>query len=90
MCLAIPALVTELHDGAMASVSVGGIAKQISVALLDAVAVGDYVLLHVGYALHRVSEEEARRTLAMMAEAGLLQAEVAEMAQTTGLAGGAS
>ncbi|MEC4590961.1 MULTISPECIES: HypC/HybG/HupF family hydrogenase formation chaperone [Nitrospirillum] len=87
MCLAIPALVTALHDGAMASVSVGGIAKQVSVALLEQVAVGDYVLLHVGYALHRVSEEEARRTLAMMAEAGLLQAEVADMGGTAKSAG---
>ena len=40
---------------------------------------GDYVLLHVGYALHKVSEEEAQRTLALMAEAGALEESLAEM-----------
>jgi hydrogenase expression/formation protein HypC len=39
------------------------------------VAVGDFVLVHVGYALHRLSPEEAERTLALMAEAGLLEEE---------------
>jgi len=82
MCLAIPALVTELADDAMATVSLGGIQKTVSVALLEEVAVGDYVLIHVGYALHRVSEEEAQRTLAMMAEAGILEAELAEIGES--------
>lgn len=81
MCLAIPARVTALHDDAMATVSLGGVIKTISVALLDAVAVDDYVLVHVGYALHRVSEEEAARTLALMAEGGLLDDELREIAQ---------
>ncbi|MCJ2182810.1 HypC/HybG/HupF family hydrogenase formation chaperone [Novosphingobium sp. 1949] len=84
MCLAIPARVTALHDDAMATVSLGGVVKTISVALLDRVAVGDYVLLHVGYALHTISEAEAERTLAMMAEGGLLEAEIAEMADGAG------
>lgn len=91
MCLAISAQVTELHDDAMATVSLGGVVKRVSIALLDDVAVGDYVLLHVGYALHKVSEEEAQRTLAMMAEGGLLQDELDEIAASEGaaLAGGA-
>lgn len=81
MCLAIPAQLVELHDDQMATVSLGGILKTISVALLTDIAVGDYVLVHVGYALHRVSEEEAQRTLALMAEGGLLDAELAEIGQ---------
>ncbi|NBC35235.1 HypC/HybG/HupF family hydrogenase formation chaperone [Novosphingobium sp. FSY-8] len=84
MCLAIPARITALHDGAMATVNAGGVTRDVSVALLEAVAVGDYVLLHVGYALHLISEEEARETLRMMAQTGLLQDELAEMAGTSG------
>lgn len=79
MCLAIPAKVTALEEGEMAVVALEGVKKRISVALLDEVAVGDYVLIHVGYALHRLSEEEAQRTLDLMAEAGILQEELEEM-----------
>ncbi|ALK10298.1 HypC/HybG/HupF family hydrogenase formation chaperone [Blastochloris viridis] len=70
MCLAIPAEVTELLPDDMAKVSLGGVVKSVSVALLDEVAVGDYVVLHVGHALARIDAEEARRTLALLAEAG--------------------
>ena len=79
MCLAIPAKVTALEAGDMAVVAFEGVKKRISVTLLDEVAVGDFVLVHVGYALHRLSEEEAERTLALMAEAGILQEELEEM-----------
>ncbi|TNB46253.1 HypC/HybG/HupF family hydrogenase formation chaperone [Martelella lutilitoris] len=79
MCLAIPARVEAVEDGDMAIVAVGGVRKRISTALLDTVAIGDYVLVHVGYALHRLSEEEAENTLAMMAAAGLLDGELEEM-----------
>ena len=80
MCLAIPAKVTALEAGDMAVVALDGVKKRISIALLDDVAVGDYVLIHVGYALHKVSEEEAARTLALMAEAGILKEELEEIA----------
>lgn len=79
MCLAIPAQVISLDGDDMATVMLGGVRKSVSVALLETVAVGDYVLLHVGYALHKVSEEEAQRTLALMAEGGLIEAELAEI-----------
>jgi hydrogenase expression/formation protein HypC len=68
MCLAIPALVTELLDNDMARVSLDGVTKVISLALVDDVAVGDYVVLHVGYALARLDAEEAERTLALLDE----------------------
>lgn len=80
MCLALPARVTELHDEAMATVSLEGVKKRISLALVDDVAPGDFVLVHVGYALHKVSPEEAERTLSMMAEAGVLAEELREIA----------
>jgi len=68
MCLAVPAKVIALHDATSATVDVGGVRKDVSVALLDDVAVGDYVVLHVGHALSRLNPVEAERTLALIAE----------------------
>lgn len=68
MCLAIPAKVVEVEPDDMAFVSIEGVRKRISTALLDHVSVGEYVLVHVGFALHRLDEQEAERTLALMAE----------------------
>ncbi len=67
MCLAIPVRVVELLDGDAAIVDLGGIRKPISLALVDDVAVGDYVILHVGYALSKLDPDEAERTLALFA-----------------------
>lgn len=67
MCLAIPVRVTELLPEQQAMVDLGGVRKQISLALLDGVQVGDYVILHVGYALTRLDIDEAERTLALFA-----------------------
>ena len=72
MCLAIPARVVELPEPDAATVDVGGVRKRISLALVDDVAPGDYVIVHVGYALTKLDPEEAARTLATFAEAGLL------------------
>jgi hydrogenase expression/formation protein HypC len=72
MCLAIPARVVDLPAPDTALVDVGGVTKRISLALVDGVARGDYVIVHVGYALTRLDPEEAARTLQTFAEAGLL------------------
>jgi len=77
MCLAIPAEVIALLPDEMARVSLDGIVKTISVGLLEEVAVGDYVVVHVGHALARIDEAEARRTLALIAEMGQMAAEAA-------------
>lgn len=68
MCLAIPVKVIELCGDDQAVVDLDGIRKQISLALVDDVAVGDYVILHVGYALSKLDPDEAQRTLALFAE----------------------
>ncbi|ARG97683.1 HypC/HybG/HupF family hydrogenase formation chaperone [Legionella micdadei] len=68
MCLALPVQVTRLLDSQRALVNLGGIEKEISIALLDQVSEGDYVILHVGYALTILNEDEARRTLTLFAE----------------------
>jgi hydrogenase expression/formation protein HypC len=79
MCLAVPAKVITIdRDTDMATVALGEIEKQVSTALLDEVEVNDYVLVHVGYALHKISEAEAEKTLGLFAEAGLLGEQVGE------------
>ena len=70
MCLAIPAQVVELREGDGAVVDLAGVRKEISLALVDGVAVGDYVIVHVGDALNKLDPEEAAKTLALFAEIG--------------------
>ncbi len=72
MCLAIPAKVVAIDElGENATVQLGEVKKQVSLALVDGVAVDDFVLIHVGYALNTVSEAEAQRTLELFAQAGV-------------------
>jgi len=68
MCLAMPARVVELLPDDNALVDLGGVRKEISLSLVDGVNVGDYVILHVGYALQKLDIEEAMKTLALFAE----------------------
>lgn len=64
MCLAIPAQITKLLPSQRAIINLGGIEREISTALLDdVVVVDDYVMVHVGYALTKLNECEARKTL---------------------------
>ncbi len=70
MCLAIPVQVTEMLDGDMARVTLDGVQKIISLALVEDVRIGDYVILHVGYALNKLDPDEAEETLRLLAEAG--------------------
>lgn len=65
MCLAVPAEIVEFLPDAMARVSIAGVGKTVSVALLDGLAIGDYVIVHVGFALSRIDPDEARETLAL-------------------------
>ncbi|MFC5303268.1 HypC/HybG/HupF family hydrogenase formation chaperone [Azospira restricta] len=69
MCLALPCKVVAI-DGETATIDVSGMKKDISLALLDDVAVGDYVIVHVGYALTKLDPDEAEKTLALFAEMG--------------------
>lgn len=69
MCLAIPMRVEALHEGDEATVDAGGVRKRISIAFVEHVAPGDYVIVHVGHALQRLDPDEAERTLALFREA---------------------
>jgi len=74
MCLAIPARVVALPEPDTALIDVDGVRKRVSLSLVDGVAPGDYVIVHVGYALTRLDPDEAMRTLALFAEAGIREA----------------
>jgi hydrogenase expression/formation protein HypC len=73
MCLAIPAKVVELRDNDQAVIDLAGVRKEISLALVEDVWPGDYVIVHVGYALQKLDPGEAAKTLALFA--GLAAAE---------------
>lgn len=68
MCLAIPTRLIEIRPGAQALVELGGIRKEISIALVPDAAVGDYVIVHVGHAIGQIDPDEAERTLRMFGE----------------------
>lgn len=69
MCLALPARIVELLPHAEGVIDVGGVRKRISLELVTDVVPGDYVIVHVGYALQKLDPAEAARTLALFAEA---------------------
>ncbi len=67
MCLAIPVRVTEINEG-VGLVELAGVVREVSFMLLPDARVGDYVLLHAGYALQKVDEAEAEETIRLLAE----------------------
>jgi len=73
MCLAIPVQVEQLLGADSAIVNLGGVKKEVSLALVEEVAVGDYVILHAGYALQKLDQGEAEHTLALFAELAATQ-----------------
>ena len=78
MCLAVPARVIEMRDGLLGRVELGGVVREVSFALLPDVVVGEYVLLHAGYALQKVDTADAEETLRLLAE--MVEAAEAEAA----------
>ncbi len=67
MCLAIPAKIVEI-DGEMAKVEVGGVLRVVSLMLVPDLQLGDYVITHAGFALHRVDEQEALASISLLRE----------------------
>ncbi len=72
MCLAIPAKVIAIEDD-MAVVELGGVTRRASLMLVPETKVGDYVLLHAGFAIQRLDEEEAQETLRLFAEMAAME-----------------
>ena len=84
MCLAIPAQILELLDEEelQARVDVGGVRRVVNVGLVDRPAEGDWVLVHVGFAISRIDEQEARSTIALLEQMGAAyEQELAELRQ---------
>jgi hydrogenase expression/formation protein HypC len=81
MCLGIPGRITEITDGslAMGIVDFGGIRKDVCLAYTPEAAIGDYVIVHVGFAITTVDQDEARRTLDVLrAMDGAIEGELGE------------
>ncbi len=68
MCLAIPVRVMALLEHGWAEADIGGVVTRVSTALIDEVAVGDYLIVHAGFAITRLDVAEAEKTLALFAE----------------------
>jgi hydrogenase expression/formation protein HypC len=71
MCLAIPSKITRIEND-MATIDVDGVRREASLLLLEDVQVGDYVIVHAGFALHKIDEEAATETLELLREAASL------------------
>lgn len=72
MCLAVPAQIISL-EGSEAKVNLAGNTLRTSVDLLDNIKVGDYVLIHAGYAIQKIDEEEAKKTLEILEQLGMTE-----------------
>ena len=82
MCLAVPGKVESIRDESgtrMGRVNFGGVVKDVCLAYLPEIAVGDYALVHVGFAISRIDEASAQETLRTFAELGILAEGLAEL-----------
>ncbi|MEP6703934.1 MAG: HypC/HybG/HupF family hydrogenase formation chaperone [Acidobacteriota bacterium] len=77
MCLAIPGKIVEIVDAEnhLAKVEIGGVRRAVNVGMLDDIIVGDYVLVHVGFAMSKIDETQAFETLRLLQELGSYQEE---------------
>lgn len=86
MCLAIPGKIVEIidEDNRLAKVEVGGVKRSVNIGMLEKedARVGDYVLIHVGFAMSKVNETEAEETLRLLKELGAYEAEFDQFQQT--------
>ena len=78
MCLAVPGQILNIEDDALrtATVSFGGVTKSVSLALVPEADVGDYVIVHVGFAISLMDEEEAQETLKLIKEVADFENEI--------------
>jgi hydrogenase expression/formation protein HypC len=85
MCLAVPGQVEKIFEGRgirMGKVNFGGVVKDVCLAYLPDIEVGDYTIIHVGFAISRIDEASAHQTLRTFDELGLLEDELAELRET--------
>jgi hydrogenase expression/formation protein HypC len=85
MCLAVPGRVEAIYEEQgtrMGRVDFGGVVKEVCLACLPQIAVGDYTIVHVGFAISKIDEASAKETLKTFEELGLLEEELDELKQT--------
>lgn len=84
MCLAIPGKIVEITDAEnqIAKIEVGGVRRGVNIGMLDDIKIGDWVLVHVGFAMSKIDEKEAAETLRVLQELGAYEEEF-EQFQTT-------
>jgi len=75
MCLAVPALIKSVDENRIAQVDMGGTTHRASLMMVPEAKVGDYVLLHTGYAIQIIDQEEALKTLKIFEEMGMIEGE---------------
>ncbi len=77
MCLAIPGKIVEITDeeNRIAKVEIGGVRRAVNIGMLDDIVLGDYVLVHVGFAMSKIDEFQAHETLRLLQELGSYQEE---------------
>ncbi len=68
MCLAVPAIVVQIHDDNIATVEIGNVTMEASVMLVEDVKPGDYLLIHAGFAIEKIDSEEAQKTISLLEE----------------------
>ena len=86
MCLAIPGQVKSIHDDGgtrMGRVDFGGIVKEVCLAYLPEIGVGDYTIVHVGFAISKIDEESALQTIQTFKDMGLWEEEFSNDLATT-------
>lgn len=85
MCLAVPGRVESIYEERgtrMGRVNFGGVVKEVCLVYLPDLQVGDYTIVHVGFALSKIDEASAQQTLATFAQLGLLDEELEELKST--------
>lgn len=76
MCLAIPSKIIEINDNQTATVDVEGARRVISLMLIDDPQIGDYVIVHAGFAIHKIDETAAMESLQLLRQAASMASEL--------------
>jgi len=83
MCLGVPGKIVEIHEEnglSMGTIDFGGVTREVCLAYVPEAKVGDYAIIHVGFALNLLSEEEAQETLALLSQISAIETESGSVA----------
>jgi len=83
MCLGVPGKIVEIHEAnglSMGTIDFGGVTREVCLAYVPEAKIGDYAIIHVGFALNLLSEEEAQETLALLSQISAIETELGSVA----------